>query len=412
MLQSDHSRRSPRFFLGVNESMLSFVGASILVLGGVLWSARGPNVEKTDFSLIYVGAQIVHRGDGARLYDMALQKQIRDSLFRHPNPLLYEHPPFEALAFSPIAGLSFRSAYLIWGIVNASVWLLTIWMLRPYLPRPREDLGYISLWLLFAPLGIALYQGQSSLFLLALYSITFVNLAENHEILAGAVLGFGLVKLQFVLPFAFIFLLLRKWRFIAGFAATAIFLGLLSLSAVGWQGILGYVHFLREIGSNPQNLSYGSAVDMPTLYGLVYALGGKWAPHWLFHIVVGGLSLGLMAVVAARWRSAGRRQSELMFASGVAASLVTGSHMFMHDFSPLALAMFLALANLPGDDHKWAVPLAATLIVFWTPPVYFLLIAYHCLYLMCPVLLVFIFATLTAAKPAQKSQSAAQFVMV
>lgn len=392
--------------------MLGFVGAAILVIGGVFWSARGPNVEKTDFSLTYVGAQIVHSGDGAHLYDMGVQKQVRDSLFRHPNPLFYEHPPFEALVFSPIALLSFRSAYLIWGIVNASVWLLTIWMLRPYLSRPREDLGYLSLWLLFAPLGIALYQGQSSLFLLALYSITFVQLAKDNEILAGAALGFGLVKLQFVLPFAFILMLRRKWRFLAGFAGTAVFLGLLSLSAVGWRGILAYIHFLREIGSNPQNLSYGSAVDMPTVYGLVYALGGKWAPHWLFSIVVGGLSLGLLAIVATRWRSVGeRRQSELMFASGLAASLVTGSHMFMHDFSPLALAMFLVLANLSDTDRKRAIPLSVTLIVFWTSPLYFLLIAYHCLYLMCPVLLLFIFATIAAAKPV-KSQSAVQVVMV
>jgi hypothetical protein len=160
---------STGFVLGLNEATMGLFAAAILLAGAVLWSSHSPNVEKTDFSLTYVGARIVHAGLGARLYDINFQKQVRDSLFEHPNPLFYEHPPFEALLLSPLAALSFRTSYMCWGFFNAVVWLSLMFFLRQYLPWPREDLAYLCLWFLFAPVGVALFQGQSSIVLLALY---------------------------------------------------------------------------------------------------------------------------------------------------------------------------------------------------------------------------------------------------
>src|SRR4051812_35237448 len=118
------SRSAPtgiHFDLGFNDTTLAFVGAAILVFSAVLWTAHGPNVEKTDFSLTYVGAKLIHDGSGRDLYDIALQKRLRDSLFQHPVPLFFEHPPFEALLLSPLAGNPFRGVYLVWGLTNAAV---------------------------------------------------------------------------------------------------------------------------------------------------------------------------------------------------------------------------------------------------------------------------------------------------
>jgi hypothetical protein len=391
---------TPRLVFGINEGMLGLLGVAILLAAAVVWSARGPNVEKTDFVLTYVGAHIVHQGLGAQLYDINFQKQLRDSLFKDPNPLFYEHPPIEALLLSPLAALHFRMAYMFWGFFNVVVWLTLIFFMRPYLLRPMEDLSYLVLWVLFAPLAVALYQGQSSLILLALYAIAFVKLQQQKEFSAGVWLGLGLFKFQFVLPFAFIFLLRRRWRFLQGFAATSLSLTLISLVAVGSKGLVDYVRFLLTISGNPQNLSYGSAVDMPTLYGFVYAFVGRRIGHMELNVVVAMLSILLLGLVAWYWESPdGSGANDLMFASAVAACLVTGSHMFTHDFNPLILALFLVAANFPSQRHPGLrFTLMSTVVAFWTVPIYFLFVAWHCLYLLCPVLLLFAFSAMLASK--------------
>jgi hypothetical protein len=390
-MSSQDQPRATAVSLGLNEMTLGLLGAAILLYGAVLWCARGPNAEKTDFSLTYVGARIVHQGLGSRLYDLDLQKQIRDSLFQHPNPLFFEHPPFEALLLSPLAAVPFRTAYMLWGSLNATVWLLLIFFMRPHLLAPLEDLGYVSLWLLFAPFGVALFQGQSSLILLALYAAAFVLLRQDRDFAAGASLGLGLFKFQFVLPFALIFLFRKQWRFLGGFCLSSLILGIFSLLTTGWHGLVTYARFLLAIGTTPENLSYGSVVDMPTIHGFVYAMVGRRVSHMGLTISVLVLSLAVLFYIAVRWdTSRGSSGDNLMFAAAVVGALLSSSHMFTHDFSPLVLAMFIALASLPPRSHLGLrVVMIFTLIVFWLPPVYFVLVASHGMYLMCPVLLLF-----------------------
>ncbi|MBV9341316.1 MAG: DUF2029 domain-containing protein, partial [Acidobacteria bacterium] len=153
MPNSSDFNRAHGFVAALNDGTLGLLAAAILLVSAVVWSAHGPNVEKTDFSLTYVGAKLVHEGFGHQLYDIGLQKEARDSLFRHPSPLFFEHPPFEAVLLAPLAHYPFRRVYLLWALFNVAVCLLLMIILRSYLPWPREDPGYIAFWLLFAPVG-------------------------------------------------------------------------------------------------------------------------------------------------------------------------------------------------------------------------------------------------------------------
>jgi hypothetical protein len=408
MSNSPQYSSSHGFVPGLNDGVLLLAGAAILLFAAVFWTARGPNVEKTDFSLTYVGAKLVHDGMGHDLYDLAIQKHVRDSLFMDPVPLLFEHPPFEAFILSPLADHSFRTAYLIWGCINASVWLALIALLRRFLQWPRENVGYICMWLLFAPLWVALYQGQSSLLLLGFFSLTFVFLKCDMPLMAGGALGLGLLKFQFVLPLVLVLLFCKKWRFIVGFATSAFVLLLLSFAAVGWQGLLSYGRILFAIGSNPQNVSYGSGVDMPTIYGLVYALFGNRLSHAELNVVVALLSLGLLGWVAFQWQSVetvSNPSFDLMFAAALAASLLSGSHMFTHDFSPLILPLLVVAPYLKTSCSQAKLPTLVTRfasVLFWTAPLYFLFVKWHCLYLMAPVLLGFIWGAMRSTKFARQ----------
>ena len=172
-----------------NDGLLALTAVAILLAAFGIWAARGPNAEKTDFALTYVAAHIVHDGNGEHLYDTSLQVKLRDSMFRSPSPLYFEHPPFEALALSPLASLPFRTAYLVWSLINFAVLLAVIVWLRGSVHWPSEDIGYLFLWVIFAPVLVAIYQGQSSILVLAAYAAAFMVLSRNKPLTAGAIFG-------------------------------------------------------------------------------------------------------------------------------------------------------------------------------------------------------------------------------
>lgn len=386
--------------IGLKDTTIAIFAAATLLIGAILWTDKPPTMEKTDFSVTYIGSRMVYLGMGSKLYDVEEQQKLKSSLLKNAGPLIYEHPPFEALLLAPLGALPYKTAYLLWGLINVVIWLSLPCLLRPYAPVPRDDLGYIVLWFLFAPLGIALFQGQSSLVLLLLYAVALIHLKHHHEQASGFYLGLGLFKFQFVLPFALIFLLRRKWRFIAGFAFSAAVLTVLSYIAVGWTGILSYIKLMAAVSSHPANVSYGSATDMATLQGFVHAVLKNSVDEVMIRTSVAMISLFLIALTAWYWQRSERGASsfDLIFSAAIVVSLVTGFHMFAHDLSPLLLAMFLVMPQIPKQGSAaLRVLLWSTLVLLWAPPLYFILIARHCMYLLFPLLMVFGAVTLKLA---------------
>jgi hypothetical protein len=360
----------------------------------VFLADRPPINERTDFSVTYVGSRMVYLGLGPKLYDLSQQNNVKQPLLPNAEPLIYEHPPFEAFLLAPLGALPYKTAYLIWGIINAAIWLLLPHLLRPYASAPRDDLSYLLLWLLFAPLWVALFEGQSSLLVLLLYSITFIQLRCGRDFRGGTVFGLALFKFQFAIPFVLILLLQRKWRFMKGFLTTATALGTLSVVAVGWRGIISYIHLLMSIAAHPGNASYGSARGMATVQGFVHPLLGRVLGHTAVSLIVAGVSIFLILWTAWRWRKAGpaadRRTFDLMFAAAVVVSLVTSLHLFTYDLSPLLLAMLLVAGYFPGRAHTLLrIVLGTTLVILWMPPIFLLLLAHHWVYLWFPVLMLF-----------------------
>lgn len=404
----DPRRAGPKLRLGLDETGLSYVILAVMVLSAVLWARFSPQVEQTDFSMTYIGARILHLGRSARLYDLQEQTAMRKSTFARPSPLLFEHPPFEALIFQPLAALPYRTVYIVWALVNAAIWLTLPFLLRPYAPAPRETTGYLALFVLYAPLGIALFQGQTSLAMLLFYTLCFIQLKRGSPLAAGACLGLALFKFQLVLPFVLIFLLRRQWRFLAGFTLSGAFFGVLSLMAVGWRGIFSYVRFLATIASDPRNISYGSTLYMVSLQGFLNAVLGRFLSGAGIGVLVAAFSLGLIVLTAWRWQrleaaGAGPEAEDLMFAAAIAVSLSAGSHLFPHDLSPLLLSLFLVAAHFPASGRTALRGLlGAGLAVFWATPLVFVLLARHCVYLISPILIAFALGSLqlTGKRPA------------
>lgn len=224
--------------------------AMIVLHGDVLWHARRSIPQGLpDFSIFYTAGRILRDRQGSRLYDDALQESVQRSFSplavqRRGVILPYNHPPFEALLFVPLAHLPYVTAYLTWFLVNAGL-LCSI----PFLLRRRlTTLGNapLYLWLLaslaFFPIFIALIQGQDSILLLFLYCLTYASVGRRSEFSVGGWLALGLYKYHLVAPF--VLPLWRRKRLIAAFLSVAVSLGLISLAITGWQGLLGYPRYV------------------------------------------------------------------------------------------------------------------------------------------------------------------------
>ena len=381
--------------LGSNENVVIYVAAAVLLTSAVLWADRPSTNERTDFSVTYTASRMVYLGLAPKLYDLREQYRLKSSLLPHAEPLIYEHPPFEALLLAPLGAQPYKTAYLIWGLINVAIWLTLPFLLRPYAPVPRDDLAYAGLWVLFAPLGVTLFQGQSSLVVLLLFSLSFIQWKKGHDFWAGVLLGLGSFKFQFTLPFVAVFFLLRKWRFVLGFLVSAATLAVLSLIAVGWSGIRDYIQLLSHISVGLDNQFFGSSVDMPTIAAFMQAILGKFLSSTTIALIATVTSAALILWTAWWWRKVdppGKdARSNLMFAATIVVSLVTGAHMFIHDMSPLLLAVLLVAPGLRGHDQSLWTPFIRTAVVlFWIPPLYFGLLAWHLGYLWLPVLISFL----------------------
>ena len=393
------------------ETLLAWFGCAILLVALVVLIDHPPLNERTDFSVTYIGSRMVYLGMGAKVYDLAEQDKLKRLLLPDAQPLIFEHPPFEALLLSPIGALSYKTAYLLWGLINIAIWLSLAYLLRRYVTVPQDNIVYLLLWLLFVPLLAALFEGQSSLVMFLLYSVTFIELRSGRDLRAGAVFGLALFKFQFAIPFMLILLLQRRWRFVQGFLGTATALGLLSLLAVGWRGVAAYIHLITAVAAHPESASYGNAIGMATVGGFVNPLLGRTIGHGAASLLIAGISIGLLIVTAGTWKSkwkrpgfaSAARESEtkssptfdpsfdLMFAAAIVVSLATSLHMFTPDLSPLLLPMLIVVGYFPARAHSWLrITLALPLVIFWMPPLFFLLLVRHWFYLLFPVLMLFL----------------------
>jgi len=333
MTSADLNRSKERlagiFLLGL--TLLNFVGTLHLI-----WFLRN---GYQDFTAFYHGAEMVRAGQAAQLHDL--------------------HPPFEELLFVPLTYLSYFPAYAVWTFLNVVMMMLSLGMVRRTFAETKRlsPLFLILSVAAFAPAVRALMQGQDSVLLLLLVTISLFLLVKGRVVLAGAVLGCGLFKFHLVLPLALV-LAVRRPRLWLGLCPVAAVLVAIWAMMTGWHGIADYGHVVVDV----ENHGAGGTpiAEMPNLRGLIAELAGK----------SGGSSVTVAAIVCATaalgivlWK-VGRRATGARF--GFAAASVTcilvGYHAVTHDLT-LLLPVVLMLFSAPGAATRSEMRLDAALFI-------------------------------------------------
>ncbi|HKS76965.1 MAG TPA: glycosyltransferase family 87 protein [Terriglobales bacterium] len=361
-----------------NRVLPLFLAGMVVVHIFVIWNARHL-IRKgyPDFTIFYSAAKIVREGLGARLYDPQVQYQVQlefaSGVSIRQGALPYNHPAFEALFFVPLTYLPYLTAFVIWDALNLVMLGLVLRCLRPHAPF-LQRLGLGKAWfacLAFFPVCVALLQGQDMILLLLLFALAFVSLKRGNDIAAGAWLGLGLFRFHLVLLLVLILLLRKRFKVLIGFAAIACFLMLVSVTIVGWPGMLHYPQYVWYI---EQTMGHGAIVpsDMPNLRGLIASLLTDLLPKQLVLLVTALLSLAVITFVGLRQRM--DRSVDLLnlaFSEWILAVVLLSYHAFAYDLCLLLLPIVLVLDDLqrrPGADSVTRrLLLIPILILFFSP---------------------------------------------
>jgi hypothetical protein len=321
----------------------------------------------SDFSSLYVAGRLVVMGEGSHVYDREAQWRIQSQLFHlgaaRAGPLIYNHAPFELLIFAPLAALPYAVAITVWYVLNVA---LLVWL--PFLFARSIPLLAGRLWLaffvlaLFFPVNIALLQGQDSILLLVLFSLSFLWLSRGDDVPAGCMLALATFKPHLVLPLLLIVALLRKWKVIAAFLGTGVILGIVSSMLVGWRTVLQFPLLLWIFNRLAPGVAGAYPDRMPNLRGLIEAqCGTQISPSTLLSIIllISGLVILMTYLVCARWDG---RFTDLTFALVLLVDLLVAYHLNIHDLALLVLPILLIanyVASQPLTNLRMALGLAA-----------------------------------------------------
>jgi len=371
-----------------------------LLLGCALLQTATFEARNYDFSTRYASGLILRRGDGSKLYSLEEERRVQEALFERKGVMVETHPPFEIPFYALLTKLPYNHAYIVFAIINISIWMFFVRLIRSCVPVPEHTFHYLLLCFTFFPLWAALLQGQTSLLLLLLYGATFLALKRKRDFVAGVFLGLGLFRFQLVLPFVLICILRKKWKLTAGFASVVLLLAAISVLAVGRQGVMSYAHLMIDTAKHPSNPAYASIrpSDMPTVRGFLAAILTGWVSQKWINAGTALVSAFVILFTAWRWRQEDRRDEDdslgLIFAAALTVTLITGFYVLAHDMSLMLLAVLLTLASSQQSrDSRWWLVLKALIIVLYLPFVYMLLLHWHRMSMLFPILVIFLLVT-------------------
>jgi hypothetical protein len=316
-----------------------------------------------DFRHLYTAGYMVRTGHANELHDYEADRKFQEQIVGPSEKgNHYNHLAYESLFFVPFSLLTYRTAYLIFFALNIALLGISYWLMRPYLRIVDRASGFLACapFIAFLPVISALVHGQVSIILLVLFVTAMISYDRGNEMTAGALVGMTLFKFQFGIPFSLLFLIWRRYRFVAGFAISGFAVLALSLMLVGFSGFSDYVHALASTTSVAGMQRFIIPPErMPNIRGLIYTVG------------IGRLSETAMLVATAICSAAilvwaGKRKPAFSLAMTVA--FLVSYHGLIPDATLLAIPLSLVLGcGLNGSMRKPAMCLLLVAIIVAAP---------------------------------------------
>jgi hypothetical protein len=235
-------------------------------------------------------------------------------------------PPFYALLLSPLGRLPFGAAWVCWSLLQIAVLLACLaWAWQRF--------GTVALMLgsMSVPAAIGIAHGQDAVLFLAVVIVSYTLTEKGKELSGGAALGLLLVKFHLTPLWIIAMILQRRWKMLAGFAATGAAAAVVSLAMTGAGGVRTYAALLQN-----RDLEWLSPSPefMISIQGLAANLGVTSMPVYVA-AAAGVVTLFLIGLQhAPLWR---------VYAVTTAASLLLVPHVYGYDAAMLLPGLWLAM---------------------------------------------------------------------
>ncbi len=299
--------------------------------------------------------------DPTHLYDVEAQHTWQRELTGSPGFLdVYVSPPPTALLFWPLAALPLRVAEVVFTLLSLGAFITAVGLARPLLTPRSFALGLVA----FAgaePVAETILCGQTSGISLLLWMAGVRLALARRDFAAGAVLGLGLLKPQLFIVVPLVLLVLRRWRGLAGFAASGGALVTLGALAAGLRSYVAWVKLLRGPGYaavKAANMFHMASIEA-TMRGILPPSVGA-----LPIVIHAALATVLVAVLVALAR---RGLDAHTWAAAVLATLIVAPHLIVYDVVLLAVPITL-LADELRQDRKARLALLVAYVLAWTMP--------------------------------------------
>jgi hypothetical protein len=278
-----------------------------------------------DYATYVTAGEIVRSGQGHRLYDIELQKDVffRVTQNKYPVFLAWMHHPVEALIYLPSTLFDYETGLFLMRLLNSGILCtLVIWIAI----RIGANAGYLFLLWLCLLLGVrsfayAIQSGQDSIWILFLIVWGLVAAFEKRQWLSAILLGIASIKFTVVFPLLAILLLCRFHKIAAYSLCITLILILVPCLILGPGVLTSYFALCQTLISVEGQLGLYPSL-LRNLRGILYHL----LPMLFdYALVISGI-LGFIYAIACR-----RLSRRLVLPFALFGATFFSMHVLQHD---------------------------------------------------------------------------------
>ncbi len=271
--------------------------------------------------------------------------------------IYFVNPPTTSLILVPLAPYDYKTARIIWIIINLFLLIFSIGFLIKKLNFSEEWIPTVLiLFLIFHPLYVNFTYAQAYILIFFLFVLSWNAFRSENQTLLGILVGI-MVLLKFSgVILLFLFLTQKKWRSIFWMLATIISLAIISLPWIGLKAWFFYGEKLLHLNSLPL-LGVTAYQTIHSFFYHIFVFNQQWNPFPIIDLPVLGILLstvmGLLLLGGIIFYSYRCKNSELSFSVFIIAGVVLSPISLDYHYIVLLLPFLIFIKQFRENCTKY-----------------------------------------------------------